>query len=135
MASTITCCSLSTCVQLLCFLLLLLHLMAGIVPLATGHIHQVSIFFQAALCPNTSDNATISSCSAMEQSLVEMVVPSMQVTNIILAISNGVLLCHGLSRAWLNILYLATQAAAAMLALGLAALLIFCHHLQGIQVR
>ena len=61
MADTVTCCScsLSSCVRLLCFLLLLLHLVVGVVSLATGHVHYGSSFFQNVFCPNITNNYTI----------------------------------------------------------------------------
>ena len=83
MADAVTCCScsLSTCVQLLCFLLLLLHLVVGVISLATGHIHHGSSFFQNVFCPNISNNDTLPS-SGMDLNSTQIMAPYLPDTNL-----------------------------------------------------
>ena len=128
MAGTVTSCSYSgvTLVHLLCLVLILLHLLLGIVPLATGYIHHVSIFLKFIICHNTTfHNASLPStnvslpptnmsCSAIELLLTQMVVPYMQAINLILLISNTVLLTCGLYSLWCNITYIVIQMVAAL---------------------
>lgn len=142
MAGTVTSCSYSgvTLVHLLCLVLILLHLLLGVVPLATGYIHHVSTFFKFIFCPNTtfhnvslpsnnlslpSNNSSLHyinvslpstniSCSAMELLLTQMVVPYMQAINLILLISNTVLLTCGLYSLWCNITYIVIQTVTAL---------------------
>ena len=133
------CCQRLTLVHLLSFLLLLLHIVLGVVPLATGHIHHVSTFFQSLLCPNTTyDDTTVSSynvsCSEVELLLSQLVVPYLQGVNLLLLVCNAALLTCGVGLVWCNVLYIIVQIVSMCQVLALGVFVIFLQQLLGLEV-